>query len=185
MCQNSVWFYKILILVWKNRICVITCDADTGCKQLTPNRLLHYCCPEGKAGNHQHSIRQQSHSDWWQLVKAEKIAAWVHLTKPTTGLTSTSELLPAQSCKCTGCTSNAYMCWKHTCVRAHAQKHKMEKITLGNECQISYTLQAVWIANKLLKGPAQLNMMCLGSHTHVCACTHTDTHTHTQWFSCL
>lgn len=43
------------------------------------------------------------------------------------------------------------------------------KIRLGNECQILYTLQAVWIANKILKGPAQLNTTCLGSHTQ----THT------------
>lgn len=49
----------------------------------------------------------------------------------------------------------------------HRKTHKTEKIGLGNECQISYTLQDVWAANKLLKGPAHLNMTCLGSHTHI------------------
>lgn len=82
----------------------------------TWNTLLHYCCPEERASNRQRSIRQQSHSDWWQLVKAEKTAAWVHSAKLTTGLTSASEQLPAQSCKYTGgtYTPKAYVRQLHT-----------------------------------------------------------------------
>lgn len=105
----------------------------------------------------------------------------VHSTKPSTGLTSTSKQQPAQTGKYIGGTHTHQIC---TCIKyTHIYTHKSEKIALGNECQISYTIQAVWIANKLLKNPAQLNMTLLGSLSLTHTLTHTNTHT--VWFSCL